>query len=696
VSSFPSCRLPCLLGLSLVLALLPLGSADAGPVERLEKKIVAGRPDVAIRGAARLLEKDLDSGERRALRGVLRRALLAQLEREPDLVLAQWYLEEFPRGTEVSWVRGVAASQALREASRLGTEAAFLGVQRQYPGTEAALTARRRAQEELIEELGPAASADALHGYLLRYPRGKDAAAIRDREHASAWETAEDEGTVTSWGALLDRYPGHPRFAEAEEQLQETAWSELSSGTPGVAELWEYAGRFPSTERGWEAASEGLSSPLELKRGAGWEAGQPSPHSLSAVTVELPAVPPAGFRLDIRVEVRVAAASEEWTPWPDHVEAVAGQVGLPSPLETPPKTRSRFRARELHWGSDHSLCTVSEEPLEARARVILARGERRAERTLEFSVGAACPGARQMVFGRLGDDLLGPAAVLTRAVGPEQSWWTEAPGGRLPEAWDCSHIAELDSAGARVACGPLEARVGWHRGGLWVRETPRDQRSTQRVELLPLEPVSGLPLSVRKRRGKSQLLDPSKRVLLELGSHEPVLTPTDSRRTFGRPVDAPVSPLEGLTESPGPGGIPVPEESSPETLTLATEISAPLRQLVSAAFPGARVSQQPFSLPGSEADFGFVIPLGSLRGVRPDGTGAQAALLLPGPGAWRQLLWLPEGPAPGDAPWVAFRTPDGTLCLRTVQASTASQPARLLTVLRMPEAWVLEVRELPR
>ncbi len=691
MSSSRSLRLSCLLGLTLGLALLPLGSADAGPVERLEKKILAGRPDVAIRGAARLLEKDLDSGERRALRGVLRRALLAQLEREPDLVLAQWYLEEFPRAVEVSWVRGVAASEALREASELGTEAAFLGVQRQYPGTEAAFDARHRAQEELLEQLGSEAEADALHGYLLRYPRGKDAATIRDREHASAWEAAEDEGTVTSWGALLDRYPGHPRFAEAEEQLQETAWSELSSGTPGVAELWEYAGRFPATERGWEAASQGLSSSL-----AGWESGQPSPHSLSAITVELPAVPPAGFRLDIRVEVRTDAASDAWTPWSEHVEAVAGQVGLPLPLATPPKTRSRFRSRELHWGSDHSLCTVSEEPLEARARVILARGERRAERTLEFSVGAGCPGARQMVFGRLGDDLLGPAAVLTRAVGPEQRWWTEDPGGRLPEAWECSHIAALDSSGAQVACGPLEARVGWHRGGLWLRETPGDQRSTQRVELLPLEPSSGLPLTVRKRRGKTQLLDPSKRVLLELGSHEAALTPTDSRRTFGRPAAAPSSPLEGLAESPGPGGIPVPQESTAETLTLATELSTPLRQLVSAAFPGARVSQQPFRLPVGEADLSFVVPLGSLTGVRGDGSRSQAALLLPGPGAWRQLLWLPEGPAPGEAPWVAFRTPDGTLCLRTVQASTASQPARLLTVLRMPEAWVLEVRELPR
>ena len=49
MSSSRSLRLSCLLGLTLGLALLPLGSADAGPVERLEKKILAGRAaDVSL------------------------------------------------------------------------------------------------------------------------------------------------------------------------------------------------------------------------------------------------------------------------------------------------------------------------------------------------------------------------------------------------------------------------------------------------------------------------------------------------------------------------------------------------------------------------------------------------------------------------------------------------------------------------
>ena len=527
---------------------LLIALALAASPEKAADLIEGGKPAKAAKVAAKQLDRGLDTVEEEdAWRLVLADATVAVLREQPDLILAQWFLMEFPRHPAMPEVRELEASLALDQAQAFGTEAVYLGLGRQYASVESGQRARRQAEELHYAQLEN--SPEGLRRFLLRYARGEHADEVRGRELASAVAWAEEQGSAEAWKRVMEGYPKHPQAESIRERYRQAALGELTRGGATPDQLWRFAGEFSASPEGQQAAQEGLTlAPMRVTH-RGVPTTEPLRVPVDELVFDLGSTPPSGFEVLVEVEVEGqgwAKKSSEWAP----------ALGLP-PFEPQPAELARSGS-VVTWTPHLPLCSPTGEALTVTSRVVLAQGEeRRATREQVFQVTAACEGAQRMVFSRLEDDLEGPLAVL--AFDPVAGAWELRPAAwSIPEDWDCSHATDIDVEGVTVVCGTRTVRAGWDGHTLWARPTEEGLRRTERAPVEPLD--DSVPLSLAGKGARTTLKDPSGTVLATVGTREVILTVASPGLAFGATGPSVASPaIPADMEKPMPSDPPLPE-----------------------------------------------------------------------------------------------------------------------------------------
>ncbi len=624
---------------------LLLSIALGASAEKTHALIQAGKPEKAARRATRQLDQEIETvRERDAWEEVLADATVAILRAEPDLALAQWFLMEFPYHLDVAEISELEGELALEQARQFGTEAVYLGLSREYYGLESGRQARREAEDLHFESLER--SPDGLRRFLLRYPRGEYAEEVREQELASALAWAEVQGTADAWLQVLEGYPDHPDQEAIRETYRQIAFAEIEGAGP--EQLWRFAGDFPETKEGREAAQKGLEAgTLNIQRpGQAVGSAKTVVGSVDYVVDELvltfPATPPSGFELRVEVEV-------DGQPWAETAASWAPALGLAG-LETGGAELSRS-GNEVTWRPDVPICSPNGEAIVVLVRTMLVQGEEvRASRDMDFLTTARCQGARRMVFTRLEDDLEGPVAVLhfDPAAG---GWVVEPTAWRIPDEWECSHASAVDGQGVTVVCGTRTVKAAWDGRTLWARMTPEDLRRTERVAVDVLD--ESVPLMVSGRGAKQTLKDPAGKVLEVVGEREVILTLPSEERAFGelaRTGGAPSIPTD--LEKPMASGPPLPEGA------VASSSCPAITNLGAASLGGG---------PGAGA-----------VGIEPED-----------PEQWGQVVLLP---APADG-WTCFEW-QGHSYARTVVVSS-SGPTILTLRSDGEERWAIDQSALP-
>lgn len=670
----------------------PVAPARAGDVAAsLQKLIDKGKPEVAAKKAATLLFKDPVRVDAPAIRIVWAEATFAVLLNEPDLIGAHLFLSEFRGHEHCPEVLSMAADLALEAARECGTEAAYLGVARQYPATGAAEEATSLAEAVSLSAARASENPDEARDHQLRYPWRENSEEVAELELDKAYSLAETRGTAAEWRRLITRYPEHPRLDEAHAQLEEVSWREMQEGSPTVADLWAYASEHPDTDRGWEAATSALgqSAQLQLPDGATPESPEEATWDavLGTLTVDLGNPPPPGYDVDLRVKVSDGAGG--WRPWVQAANQVAPQLGLPArALRGMDIASTELSGPFAQWRTALPICSADGQSVVVQVSTVLTSGEREQVEQTSLTVTGACPGSSQMLFTQLGDDLAGPYAVVSydSAAGAHV---VRTPGGTLASSWECSHVTAVDHLGVTVVCGARMARVGWAEGTMWVRKTDPSVPIAHREALAEMPTDGSLPLTVvSKGRNKgSELHDTQGNVLAQLDDRTPVLTPADASAAFGAHL---VENLEGAPsvvdadEHPGPAGtLPIPEGStvlSVQVDTFSNKARSVWEKTTGALGLGGRpVAELDLADKASEfMDQNILINLSGWMTL--EGVTHSLLLVRDGKGEfdWYQVLPLAIPPDITRAPWTLFEWQDSYY----LRAATPHPEGTLLFTIR--------------
>jgi hypothetical protein len=565
-------RTPLSRGATLALCAALLSAAGpawaASPSEKLEALLLKGKPEKVLAKVDALIDKQDDPVVIEALRDLEARAWHQVLLQTPDLIGCQRFRDEFLGHRLAPEIFELEARLALEDAGSYDSEAVYRGIASQYPDTAVAREVLGLAEASSFAAVTASRRSDDLRGHVLRYPEGAHVEEARTLELERAFAEAEAEGTSKAWLLLLDRYPGHPRLDDATSALEETSWAELQAGSPSVEGLWRYAADHSDTDNGWKAATaamdEGLSvslpDGLQLPRQDAVVAGV-----VEGLDLDLGAPPPPGFELS--VELMVAGGQDSgWVPWNQAAKELTPRLGLPlAALEGVVVNDVVMAGKTLQWRTPLPLCSASEEPAAAKAVVTLRRGSREHRIEQALTIDGRCPGARHLVFLQQGDDLEGPIGLLS--YDPIQASWSASRGvDRVNPAWDCSHLESVDSYGASVICGAVAQRVGFEPRHLWLRRIDPAARSSERVDLLPLESLTGSPWTyVKPRRGEALIQDAEGNEVAKPGLHVPMITPAVPALAFGRHPEGhiPTPPVPLAEEDLEAEGGPLPAGAVP-------------------------------------------------------------------------------------------------------------------------------------
>lgn len=648
----------------MILLLTTLALASS-PVERVEALLAKGKAKQAAALAERSLAKADDATEASELEAALARARWAMVTPAPTLTEVQLWRLRFGDSALAGEAWELEATLARTEATRLGTDSALIGVALQYAGTEAANAARGDAGDSVWGALKAAGAADSLLRFELRYPESPHApeAAALGAERAYAEAVASTDVAVLA--RFVEASPDHARIVEARETLRSRTWAVIEAGKGTADVLWRFAGDHPDTQEGWTAAQRAFEIGVVARVDTLTLDNEPKlDQVLRRVEVDLGFPPPPSFALELGVDVDVGGG---WEAWGDRAAAMAPALAAPGGRRGDDRTTRQ--GRSMSWTPALPVCSPNGD-LRARVVARLRRGDRVAERTLPFTITAPCPGTRELVFSRLGDDLDGPTTALARTGG---SWSLQRVDLALPGTWSCSHVTALDDGAAEVECGPLTARLGW-RGGFWFRATDRAARSSSRVELVP--PGDQRPLRV-KDQPRRVVDGQGGTVNLLSGKQEPVVAVPPLAVAFGATPDGPL-PASPMTESvPTVEGVPLPAGVTGTVLKRAD----PTPELAAAAK----------ALGGTTRIAWSANPTATTSMVVLDASPWGPAVLIAA-GGWSQVVPLSSPTSPS---WVAFEV-GGAAFYRTVGTSPiAGMRLRTHTLRWSGDRWVVDVGDVP-
>jgi hypothetical protein len=646
--------------LLLVLAMTPssLAVASSPEVERVRKRIAkkkyTGYFGAIGLGERLLKKKKLPRYARAPLLSALGEAYYLSLKEEPDAVRLQLFVNRFSSHPRISDAREIQASLALQDAIKVDTVAAIIGVRQTYPTTRAGRVARTQAADLGQQRLPHEANADTLRTYALRHKGTAQSGQANHREDAVAFTATESRDSTGAWQRFIDRYPDHPRIDDAIAQLHQESFADLESEGASSADLWAYAARFPATEQGWKAGQDALAESLQW----GWEPIGP----LWSLTADLGGTLPSGWSADLKIMIKSGETSIEWG------DAIATWAPLTGGIQPPSKAHRTEMVRsgkEVRWRTQYPVCSTDGKPVSVGADLRVSNGTKTTHWQKLFEVSAPCAGAQRMVFGALGDDVVGPLALLRfdpikKRYTRDKATWT------VKDEMDCSQVSEVSSAGVSLICGYANVRVGWKPGDVWLRPTDTQQATTTRVVLEPP--------SIDKRLG---IRDLSRRA----APRDALVTPVDLPSSFGIPTQESLPAVPTITARElvhSRSQHPIPAGSQARPLQMTSTGSPDRNRLLPAvhAVFGKQASMPSTISINDDAQL-YILVSPDIRGQeRPIGVLGQSKS---GSEAWLRHFPIGESVSTSRADWTAF-THEGRPYVRATGVSPVrGRRVRLVT-----------------
>lgn len=542
----------------------------ASKVERFQTALDKGRHRAVERKVAKILKKKSDKltpEQQEALHDIWGSSVLADLRLNKSSVRAHWFLKEFPNHFDRAEVLEIAASMALinilepspnSPPANGSREAALNAVAHAYWPSPSAKTAATIATSEYLARVRENGGNPLdYEKFQRRYPNFD--VTLEASDAAVSW--AHAQGTPTAWQQVLDTYPRHPKRTEMLAEYRKLTWGRIQSGGESQDTIWNFARRFYGTEEAYEAVGRGLelAGTIQIDQ----------TNDINSVTLQFDALPPAGYALSLEVFV-------DGTTWEGAVEQ---RSAILAPLSSAPQAKMDvvMEGAQVIWNTNIPLCRLN--ATEQFEMIVTFRDGVRelASRHFELPVERTCQKARRMVFSNQENDIDGPLLLLQQA--DSGTWDVTKVLWKLPNGSECTHITSISKWGVFVECGKIEILAGWDANEIWIRETDKTQRRTERAPVTVLDKTLD-PVGVRGKSPRKRLVNKHGQTLASLGERVALVAEAPVSVVFGGTCDtcetkgAPSIP-QSLDIPSGPGA-PMPEgatvsESCPSVISLPSE-----------------------------------------------------------------------------------------------------------------------------
>jgi hypothetical protein len=433
----------------LLLVLVPALALAAAPLKRIQQLLDKGEPTEAAAVAQKWLEKNDGKAGAVQVKDLLSEAEWLVLLRRPSTEGVRAWRARWPASPHAAEAATLEANQALLAALGSGGEDALREVADRYPGTAAADDAFRAAESAAWARVQTAAVSEPLSTFLGRYPTSPHRKEALELFRGLAWREAEAQNSVAAWIALRAADPEHPRAAEARLREEALAWEAVPADAD-AATLWNFARRYWSSNRAWQAVDRAMAVAVVTDGSAPRGELRAPSIQLGSRTLSLSVVPPGelpdGVSLHVEVESQLPGGG--WEPWETTATAWLAGHGLP-----PPVTPSQVPGR---WETPLGLCEVRGPDGQAAARRLVVElrwgGEPRRWQ-VPIAGGPPCLAGPALLLRR--DD----TGLITEAQG---AWIQQAPPmDLLGMTWRCQGPALGDESTIWLTCGGWQvARVG--------------------------------------------------------------------------------------------------------------------------------------------------------------------------------------------------------------------------------------------